>query len=423
MNKQNIIQHRILSSGIKTIVPCKAILSKIGCLLLVLWCFGHTAVAQQRITIAAAIDTALKNNRQVDINQSEVNKASLTVKTANDIPKTGVFAENEDLRPSDNRGILKIGVSQSLPWPGLYKARKAYFTEQLKYYQLNTPALQAVIKRDVRIAYYELWYLQDKLLLFNRLDSIYTSLFNAAALRFKTGEAAGLDKIAAEARMRELQALLQQNNKDMLAQQQQLMLLLNSNNLLLPVNQPLEKLALSLAEADSLHPLLALQQQNINIAASNIAVQKNTNKPEFSGRFFTQRLWGAKDPFNGFSVTAAFPLFGNNAYKNKIKVANAEMEVQQKQLDYQAQQVNTQKQTALTGIEKSLTMLQFYEKTGLKQSDEIIKAAALSYNAGEISFAELSQFLGQAIDTKKNYLEVLNQYNQSVIHFNYYNNQ
>ena len=67
-------------------------------------------------------------------------------------------------------------------------------------------------------------------------------------------------------------------------------------------------------------------------------------------------------------------------------------------------------------------MLQFYEATGLKQADEIIKTATLSYNAGEISFAELSQFLTQAIDTKKNYLEVLNKYNQSVIQFNYYNN-
>jgi cobalt-zinc-cadmium resistance protein CzcA len=378
--------------------------------------------AQQRISINAAIDTALRNNLQYSINQSEINRAGYTVGTANEIPKTGVFAENEDLRPSDNKGILKIGISQSIPWPGLNKARKEYYNQQLKYYQLNTPALNAVIKKDVRTAYYELWYLQDKLLLFQRLDSIYTSLYKAAELRFKTGEAAGLDKIAADARMKELQAMLEQNNKDMAVQQQQLMMLLNVNEWLLPLNQPLEKLNLSIAEADSLHPLLLLQQQNINIAASNVAVQKNGNKPEFSGRLFTQRLWGAKDPYTGFSVTAAFPLFGNSAYKNRVKAANAEMEVQQKQSAYQTQQVSTQRQTALIEIGKSLSLLQFYETTGLKQADEIIKAATLSYNSGEISFAELSQFLSQAIDTRKNYLEVLNQYNQSVIQFNYYNN-
>jgi len=51
----------------------------------------------------------------------------------------------------------------------------------------------------------------------------------------------------------------------------------------------------------------------------------------------------------------------------------------------------------------------------------VICAAELSYKAGEISFAELSQFLTQAIEIQKNYLDVLNQYNQSAIEFSFYN--
>ncbi len=392
---------------------------KILCLLLLA---TSLLQAQQRLSISAAIDTALMNNQLLSLNRSEISKAAYTVKTANDIPKMGVFAENEDLRPSDNTGILKIGLSQSLAWPGLYSARKEYFTQQLKYFQLNTSALNAAIKRDVRAVYYELWYLQDKSLLLQRLDSIYTSLYRAAELRYKTGEAAGIDKIAAEAKLKELQAMLQQNSKDMIIQQQQLMVLLNKNEWLLPVDLPLEKLNLSLSEQDSVHPQLALQQQMVNIAGSNITVQKRSNLPDFSGRFFSQRLWGASNPYTGFSVTAAFPLFGAGAYKNKIRVANTEVEIQQKQLALKTQQLNTERQTTLTEIEKSQAMLQFYESTGLSQAEEIIKAATLGYKSGEISFAELSQFIGQAIYTRTNYLEVLNQYNQSVIRFNYYNN-
>ncbi len=379
--------------------------------------------ATRRISIAAAIDTALTYNLQFNINKSEISKATTATKTANEIPKTGVFAENEDLRPGDSRGILKIGVSQSIPWPGLYKARREYLNQQVKYYQLNTEALNAAIRKDVRVAYYELWYLQDRLQLFQRLDSVYTSLFKAAELRFKTGEAAGLDKISAEAKMRELQAVLKQNKQELLIQQQQLMMLLNINAYLLPLDKPMGKIALESIANDSLHPVLVLQQQNINIANANIGVQTNTNKPEFSGRFFTQRLWGANNPFSGFSVTAAFPLFGKTVYKSKVKTAQAEVEVQQQQLAWQSQQLSTEKQQALTAIEIKMALLDFYETTGLKQSEEIIKAASLSYTAGEISFAELSQFLGQAIDIKRNYLEVLSKYNQAIIQFNYYNNK
>ncbi|MNK25654.1 Cobalt-zinc-cadmium resistance protein CzcA [compost metagenome] len=379
--------------------------------------------AQQRISVENAVETAVKNNQQLGINEVEVRSAKLNTKTAFEIPKTGLFAENEDYRPSDKVGILKIGISQAIAWPGLYAARKNYLNAQLKYAELNIDLLNATIKRDVKTAYYQLWYLQDKQMLYKRLDSVYTMLFKTAEVRVKAGDVANLDKISAEAKMRELQAFMVQNSKEMTIQQQQLMMLLNQNEWLLPLAAPLVKMTAATADINVGHPILSLQEQNVNISSSNIAVQKNTNKPEFSGRFFTQRLWGANDPFTGFSVTAAIPLFGGGAYRNKVKVATAEREVQEKTLAYQTQQLQTQRSSAIAELEKNHYLLDFYEDSGLKQAEQIIAAATLSYKSGEISFAELGQFLSQAIGIKQSYLDVLNQYNQSVIQFNYYNNK
>lgn len=143
------------------------------------------------------------------------------------------------------------------------------------------------LKRDVRTVYYQLWYLQDKQQLYQRLDSIYKSLNDAAILKVKTGDSPGLDSIAANVRMKELQALIQQIGREMQIQQQTIMQLLNATIMTLPLMQPLEKLALPKLPGDSLHPLLALQSQNINIANAGIGVIKNENKPEFSGRFFS----------------------------------------------------------------------------------------------------------------------------------------
>ncbi len=392
-------------------------------LLIPLIFLGQGLKAQQRISVKSAIDSALKYNMQIDVNRAEIGRATYSAGTANEIPKTEVFIENEDFRPSDPQGVLKIGLGQSINYPGLYKARKQYLNEQLRYYELNTTALQAAIKRDVNTVYYQLWYLQDNLQLYQQLDSIYTSLFNAASLRFKTGDVAGLDKISAEARMKEIQAIMQQNISEMQSQQQQLMLLLNTDATLLPVSKPLEKLELEVAKDHAEHPLITLQQQNINIADANITVQKNMNKPDFSGRVFSQRLWGAPDPFTGFSFSVGVPLFAGSYYKNKIRAAGAERDVEKKKLDLATRQFSIEQKKALTEIEKTLGMLNYYEKTGLKQADEIIKTASVSYNAGEISFAELSQFISQAIETKRNYLEVLNNYNQAVILYNYYNNK
>jgi len=401
--------------------PVTAIITGIALLSL-----SANAQAQQpvtkRVSSSEAINLA-KNNLQYEVNNQQINKGKAQINTATALPKTGVFAENEDMRPTDNKGILKIGVSQSVAWPGLYKAQKNLYSEQLKYYNLNAAAIDVQLKRDVRTVYYQLWYLQDKQQLYQRLDSIYKSLNAAAILKVKTGDSPGLDSIAANVRMRELQALIQQVSKEMLIQQQSLMQLLNSTDVMLPQMSPLEKLTLPEIIGDSVHPVLALQSQNIDIANAGIKLVKNENKPEFSGRFFSQRLWGAKDPFTGFSVTAAFPLFGAKAYQSKVKVAQADATVQQKQYEYESQVLNTYKMQMQQEVEKNRSMLSFYETTGLKQAEEIIKAASLAYRSGEISFAELSQFLTQAIEIQKSYLENLNAYNQSVIQFNYYINQ
>lgn len=378
--------------------------------------------ASKRININDAIALA-KNNLQYQVNNQQINKGKAQVGTATAFPKTGIFAENEDYRPSDSKGILKIGLSQSMAWPGLYKSQRKLYNEQLKYYQANTTLIDADIKKDIRNVYYQIWYLQNKKQLYNRLDSIYNSLNNAARLKVKTGDSPGLDSISANVRMRELQALLQQVSRDINIQQQSLMQLLNTTDTLLPNETPLEKLQMPVVSLDTSHPLLILQSQNIKIASAAVSVAKNENKPEFSGRFFSQRLYGINDPFTGFSVTAAFPLFGAKAYKNKVRVAQSEFMMQQNKYDYDKQVFNTQLLQAQQEVDKNNSLLSFYQTTGVKQAEEIIKASSLAYRAGEISFAELSQFLAQAIEIQKNYLEVLNVYNQSVIQYYYFINQ
>ncbi len=395
---------------------------------MILFGLNNEAVAQQpsskRLSVNDAISLA-KNNFLYEVNNQQIRKGEALIKTATaaSISKTGVFAENEDMRPSDKTGILKIGISQSIAWPGVNKAEKKLYGEQLKYYHLNTAAIEVRLKRDIRMAYYQLWYLQDKQHLYKQLDSIYTSLNDAAVLKVRTGDSPGLDSIAANVRLRELQASILEVDKEMLIKQQAISQITNTPEMILPLTHPLEKILVKDLFTDSLHPFLALQSEYINIANAGIEVSKKANNPELSGRFFTQRLWGANNPFSGFSVAAAFPLFNAGALRNKVKVAEAEMAVQQKQYEYENQLLKSQKFQMRQEVEKNNSMLSFYETIGLKQADEIIKAASLAYRSGEISFSELSVFLTQAIEIQKNYLEHLNAYNQSAIQYNYYLNQ
>ncbi len=381
---------------------------------------GGSAFAQQRISPEEAVNIAFQNNLQYSVNNAQISKAEIEAKAKREIPKTGIFLENEEMRPSKATGALQLAVTQTIQWPGVYKARRKFYEEQTQYHKKNKNLLDAVIRKEVSASYYQLWYLQEVANLYSKLDEYYTSMYKAANLRFKTGEAAGLEAIAAEARMKELQARLQQNQQDIKAQQQQLSLFLNSSENYLPLKQSLNKIKTEEIISDSIHPALALQQQNIEISKANIEIQKMQNKPDFSGRIFSQSIFGVKDPITGFSVGAEIPIFGKSAYKSKVEAAEADVKLQQQQLIFQQTELSTKKQTAYNEIMKAEELLKYYEGTGLIQADQIFDAAMLSYRAGEIGFSEMYQFFTQAVEIRKNHLQALNDYNQAVINYNYY---
>lgn len=378
--------------------------------------FAQDINTTNRISFNAAYDTALRNNLQLLSSDIQIQRSRTLQGTWLDIPKTGVFVENEDMNPQDRKGILKIGLSQSIEWPGVYKARRNLLQQQVKSVEISKQVRALEIKRELQTTYYTLWYLQSRQMLWQRLDSIYTSLAKAAVLRVKTGESAGLDSIAAMARARETNVQLNLLSRDIQVQQENLKKILNTTNSYFPEITTLQKVQVSFLDSTlNNHPQLQLQQQNISIAQAEIKVQQQSRKLNFEGRFFSQRLYGVSNPYSGFSVSAGIPLFGSKTYKNKLKAAELERNYQQSILDFERLSLITNYNQAYYQLLKDQELVRYYETTGLAQADAIIKSSNLAYRGGEINFAELTQYLSQAIDIQKNYLDILHQYNQSAI--------
>ena len=376
--------------------------------------------AQKIISFEAAYDTALANNLVLKAQNQQIKKSGILKNTWKEIPNTGIFFENEELSSLNKKGILKIGVSQSVDWPGLYKAKRNLLSEQEKYTVIIKDIKTLEVKRELHESYYNLWYYKSKQNLWERLDSIYSSLAKAAVLKVRTGESAGLDSIAAIAKSKEINIQLNLLKRDIVKEQQTLKKLLNTSETYLPEVGKLQKIKLQTNDSilDN-NPKILLQKQNIIISQKEIVLQKQNRNPNFEGRFFSQRLYGVKDPLSGFSVSVGLPIFGLNAYRNKIKAAEVEMDYQKYILDNESLNINTIYRNALEDLEKDNELLNYYETTGLIQAEAIIKSSNIAYRSGEISFAELSQYLTQAIDIRKNHLEILNQYNHSVIYLNY----
>ena len=377
--------------------------------------------SENRISLDAAYAQAIQNNLQLKGSSIQLEQSRVMLNTGFEVPKTGLFVENEDLTPTDSKGILKIGVSQSMDWPGLYKARKNLLQQQVKSVELAQKIKVMEVKREVQTVYYRLWYFQNKHQLWKRLDSLYSTFAKAAALRVKVGESAGLDSISANAKARETKLQVQLIDRDIFSEQIKLKMLLATDILYLPENKLLQQISLSLPKTDfNNHPEIQMQQQQVAIADAGINLSKQKSMPSFEGRFFSQRLYGLNNPFSGFSVTMGVPIFGRSTYRNTVKAAELEKNYQQSITDYNVISITSAYGQAYQQLQKNNDLISYYQSTGLKQAEAIIKAANLAYRSGEIGFGDLNQFLTQAIDIQRNYLDVLNEYNQSAIQLNYF---
>lgn len=375
--------------------------------------------AQERRSLEELLSMS-GNNIRLQINTAQQLRNAYEGRGVQWLPRTGIFIENEDLRPSDYVGIWKLGISQELAWPGIYSAQRQWYHKQADRMQAGRQVITAELERDISAAYYRLWYLQERLFLFERLDSLYADLDAAARLKVRAGDRPGLDSIVSNVKWKEIRAYLFQVTKEIEAGQVVLSRLLNTEARFLPVAAALPRITLSPQPEAGTHPEITVQQQQLAIAEQELKMLRRSQLPDFSGRVFSQRIMGMPDPFSGFSFTVSLPVFSYGTNRQKLKAARAGIQIEEQELYFTRQKVEADRHSALLTVEKNSLLLHFYETEGLRQSKEIIAAATLSYTAGEISFAELSQYLTQAIEVENSYLDNLNNYNQSVIEYQYY---
>ncbi|UZJ64553.1 TolC family protein [Sphingobacterium sp. KU25419] len=280
-----------------------------------------------------AITQALNANLNFKNTALELQKSKLDEQKSFD-GKTGLFIENEDFSPMEPNGIWKVGLSQDFAWPGFYKARKELLrkTSQMVLEERENARRQLI--RDVSLNYYQLIYLEARQSFFSQLDSTHQKLYESAKLRVKTGEAAGLEQMAAETKWQENKTTMLQNEQDLAIAAQNFSVLLNDNSIILPIKDSLQKIKTTpYLDSIGAHPLIKIQQKSIEIAEANTKMEAQAKLPDFSGRAFSQKLWGQRNAVTGISLTMNIPMFSTTYYQNKVKVAELETAIEKQELE------------------------------------------------------------------------------------------
>jgi len=385
------------------------------------------STAQKYITIEAAIDSALKNSLYVKLEKLKSNHQEKIIKTAYSIPQTNIQTEYGQLnsRYYDNR----IGLSQTVNFPSVHKNQKKLFTEEWKASLIEVTIKEVEIKKLVRQYYYNYLYLKKKERLLLKVDSIYNTFLEKANIRFLNGETNLLEKSIAESQRGDISIQLNQLRFDLETTLIEFRHILNTHILLIP-NEVTMKMSLNVTSDSSLineNQFLKLIEQENKILISSKTLEKSKLFPELSlgynnmsmkGAGADNKLYDYSYRFQSIQFGMSIPLFFSS---QKAKIKAAQILIQVSENRYFTESIKCKKEYELAFIQykNNLTSVIYFETIGLKNAELILQTANQQFLKGDIDYFKWAILMNQSIDIQSNYLDALNNLNQSIIKIQY----
>lgn len=394
---------------------------------------GQTLSAQttKTLSVEQATEMALSNNYSIKSKDLDIKASEALKPTANELPKMNFNAQLGQY--NSPKFDQSFSISQSIPFPTLFKARKELIAQEIKGKQINREITANELAKQVRTYFYQIEYLhynQTKLI---KLDSLYQDFIRIATVRFNAGDIKKIEISTAETQKGEINLLLNQNKIYLDNAYKNLKTLLNTDDQIeIPLSknyQPLKVEYVLDSTTVANHPTVKAFYQEMEIAEKNKNVERSQGLPEFSLGYTNQSIIGfhtvngqekyfdAGNRFNVANIGISIPLtFG--ATKARIQSLDYQKQMAESNAKLQQKQLTTQLENALNQYQQDIQQYEYYVNQALPNAEKIVKAGQLGYKTGEISYVEYLFALQTATNIQLKYLESIQQVNQSVININ-----
>ena len=387
--------------------------------------------SQTPISLETAIDKAFKNNLNIKSGTLRIDYQNKMQKSAVIIDPLNISAEIGQMNSFyvDN----KFSVSQTIRLPKFYNAQKTVLMEEYKNSFLHLDLQKWQLKKEISLVYNELNYFNEKKKLLKKADSIFTQYFNRADLRLKKGESNLLEKATAENLRSQAEMQLKSLEKDREISIQKLSFLINDGTFYQNENAKYGILNLENLNAEYAGNPLVLKQleQEKNIQNAKLLAEKaklspslnlGVNSMTMKGNGADEKYYNATHRFQSGFVGVGIPVF-NSAQKSVIEAQKVNQQIAEN--NYQLGLINLKNQYLqnLRQFQKLNDEISYYQKTGLQNSENILKTANNQFYNGEINYLEWTLLVNQAFEIQNKYIDRLKETNDKIIEINSLKNE
>ena len=387
--------------------------------------------SQTPISLENAINKAFSNNLNIKSGELKINYQEKLKGSAVTIDPLNISAEIGQINSAytDNR----FSINQTIRLPKFYNAQKTLLLEEWKSSVLNLNLQKWQLKKEISLVYNDLKYLDEKKKLLKKADSIFTQYYNRAELRLKKGESNLLEKATAENLKSQANMQLKALEKDKEIALQKLNYLINDGTFYQNEKGKYKILNFESLSTDYAGNPLVLKQleQEKNIQNAKLATEKTKLIPSFNLAYNNTSMYGngADDKFYNHStrfhsgmIGVGIPVF-NSAQKSVIEAQKINQQIAEN--NYQLGLVNLKNQFSqyYGQFQKLNEEIDYYQKTGLNNSESIFKTANNQYFNGEINYLEWTLLVTQAFDIENKYVDKLKELNDNIIELNALKNE
>ena len=389
----------------------------------------NTLKSQQTraITLHDAIQTALDSNLVVKSAAYSTDATRALKGAAFDLPKTAIDGQYGQFNSFTNDN--SISVSQSFAFPSVYVNRYKLADANIKSSEWQHKVSQLDIASQVKQVYWQYVFLSAKERLLAYQDSLFSGFLRAAELRAKAGETNRLEMITARSQSLEVKNQLYQVTADIGIYSRKLMILLNSKTMVRPSDTDLHRINSALLSDSSpveMNPSLGYIRQQVKVSQLEKKLERSQMLPDLNVGYFSQTIIGTQDVggvsrnfgqgfrFTGIQAGIAIPLWFP-PFISRAKAAKINEEKARTDAEYYSRSIDGNYLSLLDELKKYSSSADYYEKQAVPEADLIIDQATRSYKAGALDYLEYILTLNRALAIRQNYLDAINNYNQTII--------
>ncbi len=387
--------------------------------------------AQSTISWQQAIDTATHNQLLLKASNQQIFYRKTLQNTFLDIPKTQF---NLDLGQFNSiYWDNKLSINQTFAFPSFYHHQKNYLTTLTQSSILQYEFQEKQLKKQVLSTYWNYVNAIVKQKLLMQLDSLLYQFEQINQLKWQKGEINSNEKDFLTIQKSKLTIWVQQNQLELNNNQLYFNWLLQSPKEWIPEAE-IWKFEYNITQDSSLlkkHPFLKIYEQQQEVQHAFSKLQQAKLLPDFTVGYNNTSIMGAgadnlyypiSRRFQYFQLAVGIPLFYKTT-KNQVKASKIQETITK--IHYEQAYLQFQNEF-LRAWQSYLTQkknLEVYEQDILPKSENLLKALQKRFHSGDIAFIEIFWTFQQYIETQLCYLEIVKQYNQTVVELYYYQNQ